>query len=289
MFGDEASVSRKLFLHPPPDFNGFDRLVSLELYEVTITSKSLESLVNHSPLLERLVLQELYIQDHIQVNAAKLRYFNFTDSIISVSLKNVPLLEELSLWDPKSSENAGESDISNVVQSLATGAGEVPTRLPCAFNRLGHLRLSDISLRELDEVSGAFCLIRSCPYLHDMEIKVFHDDDSEIPALDSLESFADVTFNHLRTVKLEGIIGTKLEMQLIKLLLAKAPVLIRMQIEPGVGDNSPQTRLQVLVELTRFRRASTEAVVYNLTAMQFDLIFWQTMILAKSALAVKNQ
>ncbi|XP_059315424.1 F-box/FBD/LRR-repeat protein At1g13570-like [Lycium ferocissimum] len=187
-------------LHPPPDFNGFDRLVSLELYEVTITSKSLESLVNRSPLLERLGLRGLYIQDHIQVNAANLSCFKFTGSIKSISFKNVPLLEELFLWDTTPSENAGESDIAKwfdschalehlhvnhgVVQSLAAGAGEVLTKLPCAFNCLRRLRLSDISLRELDEVSGAFCLIRSSPYLHDMEIKVFNDDDGEIPALD---------------------------------------------------------------------------------------------------------
>lgn len=43
--------------------------------------------------------------------------------------------------------------------------------------------------------------------------------DSEIPTLDSLESFANVKFNYLRVVNLEGIIDTKLEMQLIKLLL----------------------------------------------------------------------
>ncbi|KAJ8569696.1 hypothetical protein K7X08_006273 [Anisodus acutangulus] len=150
-----------------------------------------------------------------------------------------------------------------VVQSFAAGAGEVLTKLPCAFNCLIRLRLSEICLRELDEVSGAFCLMRSSPCLHDLEIKVFNNDDSEIPA-PSLEGSADVTFNHLRTVKLEGIIGTKIEMQLIKLLLAKSPMLVRMQIEPGQGDNSPQARLKVLAELTRFRRASTEAeVVYE--------------------------
>ncbi|MCE3215900.1 hypothetical protein HAX54_004022 [Datura stramonium] len=41
----------------------------------------------------------------------------------------------------------------------------------------------------------------------------------------------DVRFDHLKEVKLIDIIGSKPEMQIIKLLLAKSPVLVRMIVE----------------------------------------------------------
>ena len=55
------------------------------------------------------------------------------------------------------------------------------------------------------------------------------DDEVEVSA-----SFSVVTLNHLRTVEIEGITGTILDMQLIKLLLAKSPMLVRMLIEPDL-------------------------------------------------------
>ncbi|XP_019257312.1 PREDICTED: protein SUPPRESSOR OF GENE SILENCING 3-like isoform X3 [Nicotiana attenuata] len=79
----------------------------------------------------------------------------------------------------------------------------------------------------LDVVTSALCLIRSFPNLQSMEIQValFYND---VPTPESLqvERFSNVTFYHLREVKLEGFIGTKPEMQLVELLLAKSPALI---------------------------------------------------------------
>lgn len=91
-------------------------------------------------------------------------------------------------------------------------------------------------------------------------------------------SFSDVTFNHLRIVKIKGITGTEPEMQLIKVLLAKSPVLVKMFIDPKVvGDQNLKDRsiqeladitnfyLKLLAEITKFQRASPKAeVVYNL-------------------------
>ncbi|KAM3203585.1 hypothetical protein P3L10_031211 [Capsicum annuum] len=51
-------------------------------------------------------------------------------------------------------------------------------------------------------------------------------------------------------------------MQLIKVLLAKSPALVKMVIEPCRMED--QKSLKVLAEITNFQRASSKAqVVYN--------------------------
>ncbi|XP_060212200.1 F-box/FBD/LRR-repeat protein At1g13570-like [Lycium barbarum] len=101
-------------VHPPPNFKGFPRLVTLQLFQVINSSKLIESLIAHSPLLKHLVLQS-DILDHIQVNAPNLRTIHFTGKIKYISLKNVPLLEELSLWDPEYFVDAGKVIIPSIL------------------------------------------------------------------------------------------------------------------------------------------------------------------------------
>lgn len=51
-------------------------------------------------------------------------------------------------------------------------AGEVPKMLPFALNSLKRLHLSEFSLDELDVASCAFYLIKSFPFLQEIEIEV---------------------------------------------------------------------------------------------------------------------
>ncbi|KAF3655922.1 putative protease 2-like [Capsicum annuum] len=130
-------------------------------------------------------------------------------------------------------------------------AGEVPTRFSYDLYCVKHLSISSIYLSDLDEVSCALCLVES--------------DDNDVQFLESLEVelFSDVTFNHLREVKLMQTNGTIPERQLIKLLLAKSPKLVRMLIEPCLVEES--ATVGIVAELIKFQRASRNAeVVYKL-------------------------
>lgn len=69
------------------------------------------------------------------------------------------------------------------------------------------------------------------------------------------------TLNFLKTVKVVGIIGTKLDMKLIKLLLAKSPMLVKMLIEPDLQCVDKEKGVDILAELTTFPRASRTAEV----------------------------
>ncbi|XP_055809507.1 FBD-associated F-box protein At4g10400-like [Solanum dulcamara] len=208
-----------------PSFEGFDRLISLELRDVTVSSKLLERLISRWLLLEQLVLQiSGASSDVIEISAPILRSFDYTGNIRSVCLKNIPRLAKLSLSHREYYVGAGKCNIAKFFESFsaleylhlndkinffAAGAGEVPTRLSYDLYCVKHLRISSIYLSDSNEVSCALCLIRSFPNLQSMEIKV-ESDDHDIPALESLEveHFSDVTFNHLREVKLMQTNGT---------------------------------------------------------------------------------
>ena len=78
----------------------------------------------------------------------------------------------------------------------------------------------------------------------------------EIPA-----SFSDITFNHLRTVKFYDVLLEEVEMQLIKVLLAKSPALGKIVTKPRQIETNKS--LSVLTEITKFQRGSSKAeVVY---------------------------
>lgn len=263
--------------HHPSACEGFDRLISLELCKVTISSELLGHLISHCPLLEKLVLKIAKTLNITEINAPMLRSFDFTGSISSICLKNVPLLAKLSLICENSSMEAEMFDYAKFFQSRSAlehlilnfrysqfFADEAPTRLPFYLNRVKHLNLSHVELKESYTRSCALCLIRSFPHLEYLKVEVlsrrlvYDEADSGIQESLELEHFSDVTFNHLREVQIIGFSGTTPEMQLIKVLLAKSPVLVKMYIDPGIIID---TGSEILTELVKFHRASPEAEI----------------------------
>lgn len=75
-----------------------------------------------------------------------------------------------------------------------------------------------------------------------------------------VEAFPDVISKHLREVKLVEANGSMREMQLIKLLLAKTPALVRMLIKPH-RYLEKSAIVKRLAELTKFEIASPKAEV----------------------------
>ncbi|PHT31131.1 hypothetical protein CQW23_27468 [Capsicum baccatum] len=145
---------------------------------------------SHCPLLEKLVWFRLDDGDSVDINAPMLKSFDFTGVISSVCLKNVPRLLKVSL----------------------TGF--------------------DMSAQHLDFAK----VFKSCPALEHLLINFSNfavysaKDDNRILESLELEHFSDMTLNYLREVELKCYAGTPREMQLIKLLLAKSPVLVKMLI-----------------------------------------------------------
>ncbi|XP_070003414.1 F-box/FBD/LRR-repeat protein At1g13570-like [Nicotiana sylvestris] len=141
---------------------------------------------------------------------------------------------------------------------------EAPTRLPFVLNSVKQFYLPHIMLIDSYELSFALFLIRSFPCLEYLEIQVYNEEDSGTEESLELKHLSKVTFNHLREVKIELCTRRTSEMQLIKLLLANSPVLVRTLIDRKFLDDEPlDTRLQVFAEISKFSHASPKAeVVY---------------------------
>ncbi|XP_016439210.1 F-box/FBD/LRR-repeat protein At1g13570 [Nicotiana tabacum] len=262
---------QKCLVIPPPAFKGFDRLIRLELCEVTISSELLGSLISHCLLLEHLVL---HIADSyskvIEINAPRLRSFYFAGSIRSILIKSAPLLEKLLLADNETGYFGAEKwDIVKFFESFsalehlcvnmlfAAEVGEMPTRLPFDLSCVKQLYIT-VDLYDSAEVSCALCLIRSFPCIQYMEIQEACCNDSV--ADHRVELPSDVTFNHLKEVKLIFTSGSIIEMQLAKLLLVKSPALVRMLIESCRAKGTATVK-KLVDELTTFQGASPEAEV----------------------------
>ncbi|KAM3283335.1 hypothetical protein P3S67_026980 [Capsicum chacoense] len=202
---------------------------------------------HHGQGSDFLVINDPTITNIIEIDAPMLRSFDFDGNITSIFLKNAPLLVKVSLKGYRM--NAEDLDFAKVFEScpalehlildftyaefFAEEGYEAPTRLP--FD-LSVERLYLYMLMRSSKLSYALCLIRSSPYLESLEIQAH--------------------------VKLRYLSGTAPEMQLIKLLLAKSPELVRMLIDIQV-DVSLEARLKIHAEVSNFLRASPEAeVVY---------------------------
>ncbi|KAK4707645.1 hypothetical protein R3W88_028570 [Solanum pinnatisectum] len=251
-------------IHPPSSFQGFDRLITLELCNVAISSELLGSLISHCSLLEKLVLEisEVPISNIIEINVSKLKSFDFSGCISYISLMNVPLLTKVSLnlYEGSSMEAQNVYFVKFFESCFAlehllfkfyifdqfdnAETDEAPKRLPFDHNRVKRFYLPSIILESLYQTLCCFCLIRCFPYLEYLEIEICNDNDDYGAALLELERFADVTFNHLREVKLDDFWGNAHEMQLLKLLFAKSPVLVRVIID---SYSHPKRRSKILV------------------------------------------
>ncbi|XP_015072616.1 uncharacterized protein LOC107016764 [Solanum pennellii] len=233
-----------------------------------------------------LVLKDIDNPYIMSINAPKLRSFVFRGYIQLINLENVPVLYNV-LYAPRELVVEDEDDFVNIFSSIPglecfswdlfevdNGSTKViPTRLPSVLNCMKRLFMSWNTLGEFFELSFALCIIRSSPNLEETEIKPRQMETNKSlnnyfeharwEAFDDIpESFSDMTFNHLRTVKIYDAIGVAAEMQLIKVLLAKSPTIVRMITKPS--ETEDKKSFEVLAEVTKFQRTSSKAeVVYR--------------------------
>jgi len=92
-----------------------------------------------------------------------------------------------------------------------------------------------------------------------LPIDLTKDDETVIKRFE-VEGWSDICLNQLREVELRDAYCTRFELEFIKLILAKSPVLEKMVIEST--DLMDTDDLGFLMEVTQFRRLSPLAQVY---------------------------
>ncbi|XP_069152821.1 F-box/FBD/LRR-repeat protein At1g13570-like [Solanum lycopersicum] len=244
----------------PCFFKGFNKLIRLILKSITLSSDMFESLISNCPLLEDLVLKDIHNPYFMSINAPKLRSFVFRGDLQLIHLENVPVLSNV-LYAPRELVLDDEDDFVNIFWSvpslqcfslffelsfalciirsstnleciLSDGdyfecvPQEVVDEIPASFSDItfNHMRtvmFYDVLLEEV-EMHLIMVLLAKSPAL----VKMNYFEHARREAVDDIpERFSDMTFNHLRTVKINDVTGVAAEMHLIKVLLAMSPTL----------------------------------------------------------------
>ncbi|XP_022871921.1 F-box/FBD/LRR-repeat protein At1g13570-like [Olea europaea var. sylvestris] len=270
----------KCAFDPPSTFRGFNKLVNLDLQDVVFAPETFGNFVSCCTSLERLRLMECSSLDCIEIDAPKLKFFEFHGVFRSISFKHSPLLAEV-LISFSSMDFVREDRFSfDLIKSLSClpeledlhlqayvleGLAEygAPKKLPVTLKTLKTLHLSDMYFEKIDEISCALCLIRSSPSLQKLEITAFTFDVVEAVAefLRSQKS-SDCSLTHLKTVNMQLFSGAESEMEFVKYLLASATALEEMAISPHAGNVSDGGE-SILNKLKQFPRASPRAEIVN--------------------------
>lgn len=274
-----------MFKPPPEKFKGFRSLLRLELCKVAITANIFSSLISSCPLLEELTLKCCSSLDCLEIDGPNLIFLFCKSHVRSICFKNTPHLAIVSigLKVHTNEETLKEGETSNMflffdslpaIQFLELdyyyvrymAAGGVPKRLPITLSHLEIIDLNAICFGEVNEVSIVLCLIRSSPNLAKIIIEACTHETTAIDRvleLLEIQDWSDASLNQLREVEIRNLSGTRFELEFIKLLLAKSPMLETMLIEPD-SEKVADKGLRILKELTRFRRSSPKVeITYN--------------------------
>ncbi|KAJ7954003.1 F-box/FBD/LRR-repeat protein [Quillaja saponaria] len=145
-------------------------------------------------------------------------------------------------------------------------ADQVPERLLATLDCLKSLVFFDTCFKSIEELTRVFCLIRSASNLQKIQIWV-HDDKAAYvdPVLEYLtaEDFSDISLNYVQEVEMFKVEGIKPELEFIKLILEKSPLLQMVHIKPTKAVLLLDEK-NFLIELIQFPRASPRTKIIYL-------------------------
>ncbi|KAL8268852.1 hypothetical protein R6Q59_002650 [Mikania micrantha] len=140
----------------------------------------------------------------------------------------------------------------------------MPHELPTSLVHLERLFLS-VCMTEQNEISSALWLIRSSPFLMKINIEYMINGKKEkLPVEETPTNFldpenhSDLKLAHLEILEIEMFNNLPLEMEFVKLIMAKSPLLKKVQIQLNVSVDEEVKMLRGLV-LLPFPRASPSA------------------------------
>ncbi|CAN1158484.1 F-box/FBD/LRR-repeat protein At1g13570 [Linum perenne] len=283
------------FLVPPPSSSGLSNLTLLELKDVDLPENYdfFEALLPRCPLLEELRVLNCNAVVEPLFESASLKTLFFHSSFMTICFKNTPRLSVLSIVDNGFSSYSGgyfdgvyHPDMVALfaalpaLQQLKLGielltflsAAQVPYKLPGAsLTNLEVLEMPRLLLNSLLEARVLVCLITSSPNLRRLTIVHDHDDKDhqEFEPINSLQMLLEPKDDHnlevcclqrLEEFSIHNSHGNRVELDLVRFVLATAPLLKRVFIKPTVGLPS-EDEMTFLVEVAQYKRISKEAEV----------------------------
>ncbi|KAK2970702.1 hypothetical protein RJ640_026708 [Escallonia rubra] len=260
----------------PPRTNGFPNLVSLALMRFWADDNELEHLIRSCPNLERLALSWIVMEfGRLKICAPKLKSL-YLEGEFYVYLENSPHLTDGSfrmnlklLLDEEMQIAAyglfGPSCCQPHFERLVL-SGRLIKFLPAvqmACDRLKVLELYDVEFYELDEMRAIIYILSSSSNLKELRISVSTPFRKNVYDFLKAQFRSTCCFNQLRVVRIniyaeveeEEIEEQRSDLELIKLLLARSPILEKMFV--NLTDPEGYDRW-FMGKLLSFQRASKE-------------------------------
>lgn len=269
-------------LDPPLSFKGFSFLKHLNLQQVLIAPDAVENLISSCPLLESLTLS-YFDSLELTIRAPNLKYLILEGEFKDICLENTPMLVAISVamyMTDDIAEHFGQCSSCNFDKFLGgvpalqrlighiyftkyMSIGNTLENTQMTYQQLKVIELYQVSFEDMKEIMVVLRLILNAPNLQELQISGSSNSSSatEAPDFDFWENECpcDCTFEQLKIVKMTDMSGVPHEMGFIEFLLGCSPVLEIMSISPSMYVT--KGRLNLLIELLRFRRASAEAEI----------------------------
>ncbi|CAI0458696.1 unnamed protein product [Linum tenue] len=270
-------------LTPPSWFVGFSKLTHLRLDLVILPDDFFQNFLSKCPMLEFLRVVCCGCPANLEIVAPSLKSFEFVGSFQDICFKCTPLLSFVSLnaWDTHTHEmGAIFASLPSLRQFLvkynflkrpAAGDRNVPTRLPIPLHLLEVLNVICIAFDGQGSEHIFFCLIMSSPNLRRLTVQLNANQLYDQPAKNGttgtrrlLEvedcSGSSDCLRHLREFRIDHSHGTQVELDLVRFILATAPLLQLIHVTPEY-KLSPQKIIKFMKEAMQYTRVSKEAKV----------------------------
>ncbi|CAI0458669.1 unnamed protein product [Linum tenue] len=272
----------------PSGFAGFNKLTLLELEDVVLPDDFYQNFLPCCPLLEELRVIDCTGEAHVFVSPS-LKVLLFHSCLSKICFKYTPLLSVVSVLDTNEyTYEAGSfvkdnSDMVDLFASLPAlqhlnlgielllflaDDDHVPYKLPKPLHNLRFLEVPRILLHRLPQARVLVCLIMSAPNLKRLTIRL--DDSDEHPpskVIGSLQKLLEAEdqlgfccLQHLEEVNIHDSRGMQVELDLVRFVLATAPVLRRINIQRKEKLSSKKA-LKFLNEMIVYKRISKEAEI----------------------------
>ncbi|CAI0458677.1 unnamed protein product [Linum tenue] len=214
--------------------------------------------------------------------------FNFYGEFQRICFKGTPRLKEVTIFDYKHNENVETtpdmvaffaslptlqrfSADFKFLEYLAAGYNNVPTKLPAPLHKLKFLQICNFDFGSLRNVRAIVCLIMSSPNL--FELKIQMDTELNQPATnDAVPSLVTLLeaehcggsgccLQRLKVLEVAYVRGTQVELELVRFILATAPLLERVHILPCRRKLKLRKAFKFIKTMMQYKRASKEAEV----------------------------
>ncbi|KAM0939183.1 putative F-box domain, FBD domain, leucine-rich repeat domain superfamily [Dioscorea sansibarensis] len=247
----------------PQNFQGFDKLQTLNLNNVMFSPDKLENLILGCTQLNEFLTSIVHGPDELKIHSNSLRCLKI-DSFIHLHLV-APLLHDASFNLLCFQENWRDGQVYyKLIEKnfeLLEVMADLYTKLTptSTFDHLVNLSLT-VKFGDMVSEYALFCFVEKAKAMQSLEIEAISLQD-DLPNIWEFVMTRDseFIFDQLLMVRFDGFLGTENELSFLTFILAASPVLKKMTIVPVEGQLAKST--QTYRKLLKLKKLSSQAAI----------------------------